>query len=200
LHACDEAKDHKITCLGTAVTYHRRCRNPLRMAKWTVVLAQMVEAAEDSTFTLSDLKFVAANWAAGLSCYLHGGQKGVAMAALGAVAAYRLAFAENVVVPGAVRLPVEHFGLGLLERCMAGCLSSQTGFNVLSQPSKIIKKPDDVSEGPLSKGEGRIKQVKALLSVATAVLQGLELCLSVALLYLSILLVCAGILQLLGGR
>jgi hypothetical protein len=200
LHACNEAKDSKITCLGTAVTYHRRCRNPLRMTKWTIILAQMVEVAEDATFTLSDLKSVAANWAAGLSCHLHGGQKDVAMATLGAVAAYRLAFPEDVVVPGAVRLQVEHFGLGLLDRFTETTLSSESGCEVPSQPAKIIEKSDAVSERPLSEGKGRIKQMKALLSLVRAVLQALELCLSIVLLYLSILLVCAGILQLLGGR
>jgi hypothetical protein len=100
LHACNKAKDHKMTCLGTAVTYHRRCRKPLRTTKMIAVLAEMVEAAEDPYALLGDLRFVAVDWAAGLSCYLHGAQKGVAMAALGAVAVYRLESQVVAVDPG----------------------------------------------------------------------------------------------------
>lgn len=50
----------------------------------------MVEAAEDPYALLGDLRFLAQDWAKGSACYLHGAQKGVAMAALGAVAVYRL--------------------------------------------------------------------------------------------------------------
>lgn len=57
----------------------------------------MVEAAEDPYALLGDSRFLTVNWAHGLSCYLHGAQNGVAMAALGAVAVYRLE-AEVVVI------------------------------------------------------------------------------------------------------
>lgn len=60
----------------------------------------MVEAAEDPYALLGDLRFMAVGWAVGLSCYLHGAQNGVAMAALGAVAVYRLEAIGGIVVPG----------------------------------------------------------------------------------------------------
>lgn len=94
LYACNEAKDNHFTCLGTAVSCNRRCRNPPR--KWTTVLAEMIEAAEDGCLSFEDLKVLAPDWAAGLACYLHGEQKGVAMAVLGAIAVYRQTFPANV--------------------------------------------------------------------------------------------------------
>lgn len=63
------------------------------------VLAEMVEAAEDPHALLRDLRFMAVGWAAGLSCYLHGAQNGVAIAALGAVAVYRLEAIGGIVMP-----------------------------------------------------------------------------------------------------
>ena len=60
----------------------------------------MVEAAEDPYTLLRDLRFLAVDWAAGLSCCLHRLQKRVGMAALGAVAAYRLEAKEGIAVPG----------------------------------------------------------------------------------------------------
>jgi len=116
LHASNSAKAHKITCLGTAVTYHRRCRNPLRTTKLLAVLAEMVEAAEDPYALLGDLRFLAPKWAAGLACYLHGAQQGVAMAVLGAVAVYRL---ESRMVAGPGELGLGKFVLGP-GRCLEG--------------------------------------------------------------------------------
>jgi hypothetical protein len=104
LHACNEAKSHGITCLGTAVTYNRRCRNPLRKLVIVLIITEMIEAAENGTFYFEDLKLYAAKWVDGLSCYLHGRQKGVAMAALGAIAVYRQTFPGNVIVPRVQRL------------------------------------------------------------------------------------------------
>lgn len=89
LHAYNKAKHNRLTCLGTAVTCNRRCRNPLYESKWAVVLDEMIEAAENRNLCLADLKGEAAQWAKGLACYLHGGQKGVAMGVLGAIALYR---------------------------------------------------------------------------------------------------------------
>jgi hypothetical protein len=104
LHAYNGAKDHRITCLGTAVTYDRRCRNPLRQLAIVLTVTEMIEAAENGTFYFEDLKLYAAKWADGLSCYLHGRQRGVAMAAMGAIALYRQTFPANVVVPRVKRL------------------------------------------------------------------------------------------------
>jgi hypothetical protein len=104
LHACNEAKSHGITCLGTAVTYNRRCRNPLRKLAIVLNVAEMIEAAENGTLYFEDLKLYGAKWADGLSCYLHGRQKGVAMAAMGAIAVYRQTFPGNVVMPRVQRL------------------------------------------------------------------------------------------------
>jgi hypothetical protein len=104
LHACNEAKDHRVTCLGTAVSYNRRCRNPLYKLTIVLTVNEMIEAAENGTFYFQDLKLYAAKWADGLSCYLHGRQKGVAMAAMGAIAVYRRTFPANVVVPRVQRL------------------------------------------------------------------------------------------------
>lgn len=49
----------------------------------------MIEAAENRDLRLADLKGEASQWAKGLACYLHGGQKGVATGVLGAIALYR---------------------------------------------------------------------------------------------------------------
>jgi hypothetical protein len=75
LHACNEAKDHRVTCLGTAVSYNRRCRNPLYKLTIVLTVNEMIEAAENGTFYFQDLRLYAAKWADGLSCYLHGRQK-----------------------------------------------------------------------------------------------------------------------------
>jgi hypothetical protein len=93
-----------MTCLGTAVTYNRRCRNPPRKLAIVLTVTEMIEAAENGTFYFEDLKLYAAKWANGLSCYLHGRQKGVVMAAMGAIAVYRHTFPGNVVVPRIQRL------------------------------------------------------------------------------------------------
>lgn len=50
----------------------------------------MIEAAEDRGVYLADLKGDAEEWAKDFACYLHGGQKGVKMAVLGAIAVYRM--------------------------------------------------------------------------------------------------------------
>jgi hypothetical protein len=158
----------------------------------------MVEVAEDATFTLGDLRFMAANWAAGLSCHLHGAQKGVAMAALGVVAAYRLAFPENVVVPYALRLPMYGVELGSMDRCREDYLCPETNDQVLKWPTRSPNESDVVSKGPPN--EGKVKQANewhqrgmALVLLGEAILQALKLC-------LSILLVCVGILLLLGVK
>jgi hypothetical protein len=123
LHACNEAKGYHVTCLGTAVTYSRRCRDPLY--KLTVTVTVMIEAAENGTFYFEDLKLYAAKWTDGLSCYLHGRQKGVAMAAMGAITVYRQTFPTSVVVPrvqrliltpGIVSSAVDHYSCGSLTR------------------------------------------------------------------------------------
>lgn len=95
LYACNEAKDNHITCLGTAVSCNRRCRNSPH--KWTTALAEMIDAAEDGCLSFEDLKVLAPDWAAGLACYLHGKQRGVAMAVMGAIAVYRQTLPGNVV-------------------------------------------------------------------------------------------------------
>jgi hypothetical protein len=55
LHACNEAKDHRVTCLGTAVSYNRRCRNPLYKLTIVLTVNEMIEAAENGTFYFQDL-------------------------------------------------------------------------------------------------------------------------------------------------
>lgn len=146
LHACNETKDNKITCLGTAVTYHRRCRNPLRTTKWMAVLAEMVEAAKDPYALLGDLRFMAPSWAGGLSCYLHGAQKGVAMAALGAVAVYRLEAMGGIAVPGL--LDVWKFALspGPSGYFAQGHASFKTKQKAAECSAKPVEDSDAVSE------------------------------------------------------
>jgi len=190
LHACDEAKDHQITCLGTAVTYHRRCRNPLRMDKCTAVLAEMVEAAEDGYALLGDLRFLAGDWAAGLSCYLHGAQKGVAMAALGAVALYRLTFPADVRVPGFDGLSVGGVDWGTLEHCAKSDLYPKTDSEALGLSAKNVEQSDAGTKG--SPGEIDAKPANKLHQLGTAILAHvqavLELCWSVLLLCARLLL------------
>lgn len=220
LHAYNEAKDHKVTCLGTAVTYHkRRCRNTLRATKLMAVLAEMVEAAEDPYALLSDLRFLTPRWAAGLSCYLHGAQKGVAMAALGAVAVYRLEFrmvaGSGVLGLGKYVLHPIHCteGYGSLElkgdaaKCLARNMEEPDALferllKAAKCPEKNFGKPNAVSEGPLD--EGKIKQwtkldglEMALLSLVDAIL---KLCASIVWLYLLVSLVHLGILLVLGRK
>jgi hypothetical protein len=146
LHAYNESKNNQITCLGTAVTYHRRCRNPLRTIKLIAVLDQMVEAAEDPYALLGDLRFLAKDWAKGLACYLHGAQRGVAMAALGAVAVYRLE-SEVVAVeggmPGAWR-----YELGSVH-CVEGEGSVETKEKAAKGLADKVGESDGVAEGLL---------------------------------------------------
>lgn len=96
LHACNEAKDSLFTCLGTAITYNRRCRNPARA--WFDVMAEVAEAADSRDIRLADLKDKANAWGARLSCYHHFTQAGPGMAVLGAIALFR-EFTENVETP-----------------------------------------------------------------------------------------------------
>lgn len=173
LHACNEAKDNKITCLGNAVTYSRRCRNPLH--KWTTVLAEMIEAAEDGTLYFDDLKFLAAGWAAGVSCYLHGSQKGVAMATLGAVALYRQTFPANVVVPRVTHLPLKGGVLSSIDRYVEGCLTGKKKLEALKRQAKklnevalVLEKSLDLVEAKHMKNPDQLK--KALLLIEKAVL------------------------------
>jgi len=200
LRACNEAKDNKITCLGTAVTYHRRCRNPLRMTKWAVVAAQMVAVAEDGTFTLGDLKFLAANWASGLSCYLHGAQKGVAMAALGAVVLYRQTFPGSVVVPRFRHLPMYVGGYHPQARDTNGFSSSNAEDGAQKYLlAKSLDESDAVFEGWLNATKAkqakeklhRFEKALMLLSILKTVL--LFLLIHMLLLYLSNLLLGVGI-------
>ncbi|KAM0710786.1 hypothetical protein Q7P35_001524 [Cladosporium inversicolor] len=203
LHASNEAKAHKITCLGTAVTYHRRCRNPLRTTKLMAVLAEMVDAAEDHDVSLGDLKLLAGEWAAGLACYLHGAQKGVVMTALGAVAAYRLTFADggNVVVPG---VPQHLLPFGFKSRLLSGC-TNVCNYREAKDKAKKVGEHEAVCEGLLTKGKarGKIKPWEkvhglelALLSLTEAVL---KFCTTIAWLYLGALMIYTSILLLLGS-
>lgn len=159
LHACNEAKDNKVTCLGTAVTYHRRCRNPLRMTKLLAVLAEMVAAAEDPYAPLGDLRFMAVDWAAGMSCYLHGAQNGVAMAALGAVAVYRLEAKEGIVVPGFLDL----WKFALDPKLSACCTEGHAALKGTKKETKCLAKTvvesDVVSEGLLETLESPAKDL-----------------------------------------
>jgi len=207
LRACNEAKDNKITCLGTAVTYHRRCRNPLRMTKWAVVAAQMVAVAEDGSFTLGDLKFLAANWAAGLSCYLHGAQKGVAMAALGAVVLYRQTFPGSVVAPHFCHLPMYPRGYRPQARYANGFPSLGTENDAQKYLlAKSLDESNAVFEGWLNQTKAkhakeklhRFEKAFMLLSTVKAVL--LVLLVHMLLLYLSILLLGVGISLPLGSQ
>jgi hypothetical protein len=146
LHAYNESKYNQITCLGTAVTYHRRCRYPLRTTKLAAILAEMAEAAEDPYALLGDLRFLAVEWARGLSCYLHEAQKGVVMAALGAVAVYRLE-CEVVAVYGG--LPgVWKYELGLVH-CMEGEGSLEVEEEAAKGLAENVGESDDVVEGLL---------------------------------------------------
>jgi hypothetical protein len=131
LHACNEAKDHHITCLGTAVTYDRRCRNPLRKLAIVLIVTEMIEAAENGTFYFGDLKLYAAKWADSLPCYLHGRQKGVAMTAMGAIAVYRQTFPANVVVPRVQRLGLTAGLVSAVKRYPSGFLSRSTSNKAL---------------------------------------------------------------------
>lgn len=223
LHACNEAKDKEITCLGTAVTYSRRCRNPLRTTKWMAVLAEMVAAAEDPYALLEDLRFMAVDWAAGLSCYLHGAQKGVAMAALGAVAVYRLVAKEGIVVPGL--LDVWNFALDpkLSACCTEGNAALKRKENEAKCLAKNVVESDLISEGLLETSKSPVKDLgesdilsapslgkvktkqekvfhlldKMLLSLMKVVL---EFCLSILLLHLSVSLLRESISLLLGSK
>lgn len=93
LHARNLSKDNHITCLGTAVTYNRRCLRPSH--HWPTVVNEIVEAADDRTLRLADLKDKAAVWGARLSCDLHFTQAEPAMAVLGAIALYREKFSAD---------------------------------------------------------------------------------------------------------
>lgn len=223
LHACNKSKDNKITCLGTAVTYHRRCRNPLRTAKWMAVLAEMIAAAEDSYVLLGDLKFMALEWALGLSCYLHGAQKGVAMAALGAVVVYRLESKGGTVVPGLLDLWECALDPGLWSCCAEGHAAPETQEKEAKCVVENVDESDAVSEGLLetlkspaknlgesgilsapSLGKIETKQAKLshlldkmLLSFMKAVLR---FCLSILLLHLGVLLLRESISLLLRNK
>ncbi|GAB7327014.1 hypothetical protein MBLNU13_g10956t1 [Cladosporium sp. NU13] len=181
LHACNEGKDNKITCLGTAVTCHRRCRNPLRTTKLMAVLGEMVEAAEKPYALLGDLRFLAAEWTAGLSCHLHGAQKGIAMVALGAVAVYRLEAKEENVFPGLLNVwkfvleqkssyccAKGHAGLETKEGA-AKCPAKNGGeLEIVSErsletPMCLEEKPDEsdaVSEGLLKTAKSPAKKTE----------------------------------------
>lgn len=93
LHARNPSKDNHITCLGTAVTYNRRCLRPSH--HWLTVVNEIVEAADDRTLRLADLKGKAAVWGARLSCDLHFTQAEPAKAVLGAIALYREKFSAD---------------------------------------------------------------------------------------------------------
>lgn len=153
LYACNEAKDNHITCLGTAFTYNRRCRNSL--GRWTGVLAQMIDAAEDGTLGFEDLKIIAPVWADRLSCYLHGKQKSVTMAVLGAIAAYRQTFPANVVVPRVQRFgSMLDFVSGAVDSHAVTSLTCETGCKT---PESVAKQHD----GSWASLGGSIQQVNA---------------------------------------
>lgn len=163
LHAYNEAKSNQITCLGNAVTYHRRCRNPLRLIKLIAVLDQMVEAAEDPYALLGDLRFMAKDWAKGLACYLHGAQKGVAMAALGAVAVYRLE--SEVVAVDPLRPGLWEYELGPMH-----WVEAEGSLEVKEKASKgladKVEESDAVADGLLKTTkcpEGKANESDALL-------------------------------------
>jgi hypothetical protein len=146
LHAYNSAKNNQITCLGTAVTYHRRCRNPLRTIKLIAVLDQVVEAAEDPYALLGDLRFLAKDWARGLACYLHGAQKGVAMAALGAVAVYRVeseVMAVDCLRPGLWKYVLDPV------HCMEGEGSLEVKEEAATGQAENVGESDAVAEGSL---------------------------------------------------
>lgn len=83
----NEDRNNRFTCLGTAITYNRRCRMPLHM--WIEVLVEVMEAAEDRSVRLADLRNKANCLGSRLSCYHHVAQPGPGMIALGAIALYR---------------------------------------------------------------------------------------------------------------
>jgi hypothetical protein len=142
LHACNEAKNHRVTCLGTAVTYNRRCRNSIHKGTVMLAVTEMIETAEDGTVYFEDLKLLAMKWADGLSCYLYGRQKGVAMAAMGAIAVYRQTFPANVVVPRVQRLELTP-GIvsSAVDHYSCGSSSHNTTLKALELPA-LVKKCD----------------------------------------------------------
>lgn len=153
LHACNEAKDNHITCLGTAVSCNRRCHNSLD--RWAGVLTQMIDAAEDGTLGFEDLKIIAPVWADRLSCCLHRKQKGVTMAVMGAIALYRQTFPASVVVPRVQRVgSTLEFLSGAVDRHAVNSLASEADCKV---PESVAKQPD----GSRASLGGSVQQVTA---------------------------------------
>lgn len=187
------------------------------------VLAEMVEAAGDPYALLGDLRFMAPSWAAGLSCYLHGAQKGVAMAALGAVAVYRLEAMDGIAVPGLLDVwkfalspgPSGYFAEGHASlktkqkaaECSAKDLDesdvvSEGVLNAAKSPAKNTGESDAVSEEVLDKVKTQQAKMlhllfKTLLAFVEAVL---GLCLCMLLFYFSVLLLCESILLMLRSK
>lgn len=87
LHVFTVDKDKKPTCLSFAVTCGRRCQISIFSVDDT--LQEMVEAAEDSTVKVRDLKSKALLWAGSLSYHMHCGQENVPWLALNGVLLYR---------------------------------------------------------------------------------------------------------------
>lgn len=119
------------------------------------MLAQMIDAAEDGTLVFEDLKVIAPVWATGLACYLHGKQKGVAMAVMGAIAVYRQTFPANVVLPRVQRVG-----------SMLGSVSGDVGCHaVTSLPcetgSKASKSEAKQHDGSRASLKGSFQQVAA---------------------------------------